>query len=187
MDINLLMVILVVVALLLVAIALVVQRWQRSRALRERFGPEYDQMLSQTGDRRQAESELEARQKRVAGFNLRPLSAADSQRFSNAWQAVQTRFVDEPRQAVVDADQLVLEAMQARGYPMGDFEQRAADLSVEHAATLAHYRAARGIAEANAAGRAGTEALRQGMVHYRALFDDLLGGLAESDRKELSR
>jgi hypothetical protein len=187
MDSTTLIVILAVIALLVIGAAAVAMQRSRSEALRRKFGPEYEQAVAATGDRRQAESELAARQKRVAALNIRPLAADETERYARAWQAAQTRFVDEPNQAIVDADRLVTEVMQARGYPVGDFEQRAADLSVEHANVLTHYRAAREIAQANATGQANTELLRQGILHYRALFADLLAAQREPERKELTK
>ena len=167
-------VILVLLALVLVAGGLVIYMKQRSRKLRERFGPEYDRTLQEIGDKQHAEEELVARQKRVEAFNIRPLSTEERNHFASAWQTVQARFVDEPPAAVQDADRLVEELMETRGYPMGDFEQRAADISVDHAAVVTNYRAARDIAEENHNGKTDTEKLRQAMVHYRALFEDLL-------------
>jgi len=142
--------------------------------LRKRFGPEYDRVISERGDARQAESELAARQKRVDTFDIRPLEAAERDHFIDAWRATQARFVDAPAEAINDADRLVSEVMQARGYPVGDFDQRAADVSVDHPIVVENYRAARAIAVANQRGDASTEDLRQAIVHYRALFEDLL-------------
>jgi hypothetical protein len=181
------LVILLILAVVLVVIgaAFLLQR-NRSEDLRRKFGPEYDQAVSQAGDRRKAESELASREKRVAAFNIRSLAPDERDRYATQWRAAQTRFVDEPRQAIVEADRLVMAVMEARGYPMGDFEQRAADLSVGHANVVTNYRAARQIARENEAGQASTEMLRQGMIHYRALFDDLLEvpPKAESRRAE---
>jgi hypothetical protein len=150
------------------------RRQHRSAALREHFGPEYERALEQHGDRTRAEKDLALRQRRVEKLHIQLLSPERCERFGAAWANVQQRFVDDPSGAVVDADRLVKEVMSARGYPMGDFEQRVADLSVEHANVVHHYRQARSIALANANGQAGTEELRQAMVHYRALFNDLL-------------
>jgi hypothetical protein len=176
--------------LLLVAALLVVKRAadsrRRSQALRERFGPEYERLVQNAGDRRRAEAELEARQQRVAALPLRALSAAEQEQLRNHWRAAQAQFVDAPAQAIAAAGRLVTEGMQARGYPVGEFEQRLADLSVDHAATLTHYRAARRIATASEAGQASTEDLRQAMVHYHALFEELLAA-PEPERKELVR
>lgn len=162
---------------ILLAIGIIVARMRaqkRSAALRDRFGPEYDRALEQHGDRARAERELIARKRRLAEIEIHPLSHGQREKFAARWAEVQQRFVDDPSDAVVTADRLVKEVMQARGYPMGDFEQRVADLSVEHANVVDHYRAARALAAANAQGQAGTEELRQAMVHYRSLFQDLL-------------
>jgi len=115
------------------------------------------------------------RQTRVERLHIRPLSPEDTERFAQAWRDVQARFVDDPRGAIVDADRLVAEVMRARGYPVGDFEQRVADISVDHPNVVMNYRAARDIVQDHGRGRASTEDLRQAMVHFRALFADLLG------------
>jgi hypothetical protein len=162
---------------LALVVALVVWRKrsaQRSLLLREHFGPEYDRVLAQHKNRARAEKELSLRHKRVEKLNIQQLSAEQCARFGSAWSELQQRFVDDPSAAVSEADRLVKEVMSARGYPMSDFEQRVADLSVEHASVLNHYRSARAIAETSARGEASTEDLRQAMVHYRALFTDLL-------------
>jgi hypothetical protein len=163
-----------------VVIVLAVTMWfahrrnqRRSAALREHFAGEYEREVAQHG-RARAERALEQRQKRYEKLDIRLLSTGEQERFAAAWSEVQQRFVDDPAGAVYDADALVKQVMSARGYPMGNFEQRAADLSVEHANVIHHYRAARTIAQNSAAGQAGTEDLRQGLVHYRALFSDLL-------------
>ena len=148
---------------------------QRRERLRGRFGPEYDRTLDRTaGDRRAAESELAEREKRREQLEIRPLSPAARDRYSGSWREVQALFVDEPRTAVRDADQLVISVMRERGYPMDDFEQRAADVSVDHPDVVENYRAAHRISEASERGDATTEDLRQAMRHYRALFEDLL-------------
>ena len=118
-----------------------------------------------------AEAELAAREERVQQLHIRPLELAERERFTSAWQGVQARFVDEPREAVSQADELIAEVMAARGYPMGDFEQRAADISVDHPSVVEHYRAAHAVATRR---DAGTEDLRQAMVHYRTLFEDMI-------------
>jgi hypothetical protein len=150
--------------------------WQRRRSavLQQRFGPEYQHAVSQFGDERKAEAELSAREKRVRKLDIRSLTPAEQARFSEAWKRAQARFVDEPSQAAADADVLVKELMQTRGYPMGDFEQRAADISVDHPNVVSNYRVAREIALRNNAGKATTEDIRQAMVHYRSLFEELL-------------
>ena len=164
----------VIVAFAIAIIAARRSKEQRSAALRENFGPEYERALHEHGNRALAEKDLLARQKRLDELNIRLLSAEQCARFGSAWADVQQRFVDDPQGAVAEADILVKDVMKTRGYPMGDFEQRVADLSVEHANVVQHYRAARTIAHDSANGQAGTEELRQAMVHYRALFQDLL-------------
>jgi hypothetical protein len=164
--------ILLVVALGALVMIIVGQR--RTRALNEQFGPEYQRTLSSTHDRGKAEAELQKRAERVDQLKIRPLAADDRRRFEESWQADQARFVDDPRGAVKEADQLVADLMQVRGYPVGDFEQRAADVSVDHPNVVQEYRTAHDIADREAKGQANTEDLRSAMVHYRALFNDLL-------------
>jgi hypothetical protein len=153
---------------------LIVQR-QRSLRLKQRFGPEYDLTVSEFGSRTKAEAELTTREKRVARLNLVSLSPADAVRFTQAWSALQGRFIDNPKGVVAEADHLVRELMAKRGYPMGDFELRAADISVDHPGVVATYRAAQAIAIRDERGEADTEELRKAVVHYRTLFDELLG------------
>ena len=150
--------------------------WRRneSQGLVDRFGPEYSRAVDELGSRPKAEAELRARQKRVAKLDIVALSPAEAERFTREWLAIQGRFVDNPNGVLKDADRLVRELMQKRGYPMGDFERRAADISVDHPNVVEHYRAAQAITTLERAGDADTEALRKAVVHYRALFDDLL-------------
>jgi hypothetical protein len=176
-------IILAVVVVLVVGAGAWAMMQRRSQELRERFGPEYDRVLSERGDARQAESELAARQKRVDKLEIHPIEPEQREHFIEAWRSTQARFVDAPPQAIKDADRLVSEVMQARGYPVGDFEQRAADVSVDHPIVVENYRAARAIALANERGQASTEDLRQAIVHYRALFEDLL----ETREREVAR
>jgi len=147
---------------------------QRTARLRRQFGPEYTRVVQEVGDIRRAESTLTARAKRVERLHIKPLTPGDRRRFGDMWRNVQTRFVDDPQGAVTDADRLVGETMHARGYPLGDFDQRADDISVDHPSVVMNYRAAREIAQRHSRGEANTEDLRQAMVHYRALFMDLL-------------
>src|SRR6185503_18971498 len=164
----------VVVALLVVgAIAWMMMTKRRTHALRDRFGPEYDRALNERG-RRDAEKELDRRARRVEQLPIRPLPAGERDRYADLWRHEQARFVDDPRGAVHEADRLVEEVMRRRGYPIGDFEQRAADISVDHPVVVENYRAAHDIATRLERGHAGTEDLRQAMVHYRTLFEDLL-------------
>lgn len=168
------LVVVVLAVIAAAAIAFVTSRKRRSMKLRERFGPEYDRVLRQEGDARKAEGVLEFREKRREKFKIRPLSAADKSSFVLRWNEVQARFVDDPRGAVTVADALVTEVMQARRYPIGEFEQRAADISVDHPIVVENYRAGHDIAVRHSAGQASTEDLRQAMVHYRVLFQELL-------------
>jgi hypothetical protein len=168
-------IVLLVVAVVIVgAVAWYLGQRRRSQRLQERFGPEYERTVESTGKRSDAEAELEARQERVEALDIRPLSPEDRDRFRERWRVVQATFVDDPASAVADADKLIGEVMRARGYPVGDFEQRAADVSVDHPHVVDHYRTAHQIALRQRTGEADTEQLRQAMVHYRALFADLL-------------
>ena len=164
----------VLVALAVVVIAFVLAQKRRSDELHSKFGPEYERLARIHGDTRRAESELGDRIDRVKHLHIKPLDEEHRHRFADAWRADQARFVDDPNSAVVEADRLVTDLMQFRGYPVGDFEQRAADISVDHPQVVANHRAAHEIALRNERGEADTEALRTAMVHYRALFEDLL-------------
>ncbi|MEH0821359.1 MULTISPECIES: hypothetical protein [Micromonospora] len=167
-------VIVIVVAVIaaLVAVAVVASR---RRALRERFGPEYDRAVAEQDSRSAAERELRERERRHAELELTPLSPESRARYAAAWEELQVRFVDSPAETVGEADELVSRLIAERGYPTGDFSDQIAHLSVEHARTLTHYRDAHEIRQRNERGEAGTEDLRQALVHYRALFADLLG------------
>ena len=165
--------IVVIIALAIIVAVLVMQR-RRSDKLQERFGSEYRQTVAETGSRREAESELRSREKRRADLEIRALEPEARRRYADRWSDVQAGFVDDPAAAVGAADRLVLEVLRERGYPMDDFDQRAADISVDHPEVVSNYRAGHEISERNDAGSAGTEDLRQAMVHYRALFVELL-------------
>ena len=149
-------------------------RRRRSAALREHFGPEYDRAIEQYGDQARAERELAARRRRMQKLHIRLLSPQESERFGASWSEVQKQFVDDPSGAVAQADDLVKQVMNTRGYPTENFEQCVADLSVEHSNVVHHYRAARKIVRANSDSQAQTEDLRQALVLYRALFTELL-------------
>jgi len=164
----------VVIALIALAAWLFAKKRKQSERLQQRFGPEYGRAVGELGGREKAESELKAREKRVEHLTITPLAPAEGARFRQAWDALQARFVDNPKGVVIQADQLVRELMLKRGYPMGDFERRAADISVDHAAVVEHYRAAQAIAARDERGEADTEELRQAVVHYRVLFDEML-------------
>jgi hypothetical protein len=159
----------------LVVVGLLVARQQRSRQLKQGFGPEYDRVVEERGDQRSGERELLERRQRHEQFEIRPLEPAIRQDYLQRWEATQRHFVDEPGGAVDEADVLVQQVMHDRGYPVeSDFEQRAADISVEHPVVVDNYRAAHAISTRARSGQASTEQLRQSMVHFRALFDDLL-------------
>jgi hypothetical protein len=147
---------------------------QRRARLRSQFGPEYERAVRDVGTPRQAEAMLEERAKRVSSYHVRDLKAEERGRFSEAWRRVQAKFVDDPAAAVTEADLLVTDVMTTRGYPMSDFDRRAEDLTVDHANVVHHYRQAREIAGRHSRREASTEDLRQALVHYRALFADLL-------------
>jgi hypothetical protein len=164
----------VIVVVALIGIAMLWMRKRRSEGLKSRFGAEYETLAQRTGDESKAEALLAAREKRVAGFHFTPLTTDQRNRFVTSWREVQAQFVDDPAGAVTRADDLLGDVMKARGYPVADFAQRAADLSVDHAEVVQHYRTAHDIAVRQERGEAGTEDLRQAMIHYRALFDDLV-------------
>jgi hypothetical protein len=151
-----------------------VTRFQRSRRLRERFGPEYERLVNEAGDKQKAESELEARLAHVEALNIRPLTAEEVNRFSLEWQTTQAEFVDEPLDSVRKADRLIREVMKARGYPVEDFEQRAADISVDYPDLVTDYRGLHMIATKEVDDEVSTEEMRQAMVHGRALFEQLV-------------
>ena len=180
---------LVIIVLVTVAAAVGIflyLRRRRSELLRKDFGPEYNRILDQLGDQRKAEAELAARKERVHKLEIRGLTADERSQFADSWRRTQSLFVDEPSRAVGDADGLVKELMQARGYPVGDFEQRAADVSVDHPRVVTNYRAAHDIAARNKSGKATTEDLRQAMVHYRSLFEELLETAQPTTAKEVA-
>ena len=149
------------------------QRTQ-TRRLEQRFGPEYGRALAALGSRKEAEAELKAREQRVGQLSIVPLTPADAARYGQAWKVLQGNFVDNPKGVVAQADQLVREVLLKRGYPMGDFERRAADISVDHPSVVSNYRAAQAIAARDQRGEADTEELRKAVVLLRALFDELL-------------
>lgn len=166
-------VVILIVAVIVIA-AVLISRKRNSQRLKEHFGPEYDRAIRERGNPKLAEAELADRERRVNKLSIHPLSAGAREKYAEEWAAVQRRFVDEPAAAVNDADNLVNRVMSSRGYPMGDFEQRAADISVSHPQVVQNYRAARDIVVRHGRGQSSTEDLRRAMVHYRALFDELL-------------
>ncbi len=175
MDPTVLIIIAAIVVILLAIGAFIFLRRRRTSGLRARFGPEYDRTLEKSGDRRLAEANLQAREKRVERFQIRPLAPGDRARFVESWRRVQSRFVDDPKGAITEADQLLGDVMSMRGYPVTDFEQRAADISVDHPVVVENYRAGHDIAMRHSKGQASTEDLRQAIIHYRTLFEELVG------------
>jgi hypothetical protein len=173
MDVIVWVLIIAAVVILIMVAALLAARRRRER-LQERFGPEYDRQVEVSGDRRAAESELAAREKRRSKLEIRPLDRQARDRYVASWRGVQAKFVDSPESAVGEADRLVADVMRERGYPVEDFEQREADISVDHPRVASEYRAAHGISLAQRQGQASTEDLRQALVHYRSLFQELL-------------
>jgi hypothetical protein len=173
---NTTMLVLVAVIFLVIGgvLAMAFTRFQRTRRLRDRFGPEYERAIKEAGDRRLAESELEARVDHVKKLDIRPLSPQETDRFTNEWKATQAEFVDEPHSAIQKADHLIREVMKERGYPVEDFEQRAADISVDYPDLVSDYRGLHLIAIKDEDDEVGTEEMRQAMVHGRALFEDLV-------------
>jgi hypothetical protein len=175
MDIWVWIVIGVVVAVVVLLLLSSASRARRRRGLQRDFGPEYDHTLEEADSRRRAEAELRDRVKRHDEFELRPLDRDERNRYLRDWEGVQARFVDEPAGAIREADELIQQVMRDRGYPVDDFEQRTADLSVEHADVVENYRSAHAISGRSATGEATTEELRRAVVQYRVLFEDLVG------------
>lgn len=171
---TLAIVLIAVVIILAAAVAWLLMTQQRSKHLRTRFGPEYQRTVSEVGDRRKAERDLERREKHVERLNIRPLPPDSRDRFVEAWREDQARFVDDPKGAVLEADRLVTDVMTERGYPVADFDQRVDDISVDHPHLVQNYRTAREIVLRHKTGQASTEDLRKALVCYRALFDELL-------------
>jgi FtsZ-interacting cell division protein ZipA len=164
----------VIVVIVVLGVVFSALRTRRSRSLQDQFGREYDRTVDKAGGRREAERELAERQKRHDELELKPLSQDARDSYLQQWQVTQGRFVDDPTGAVSEADDLVQKVMRDRGYPVDDFEQRAADISVEHPELVEKYRTANGIARASERGEASTEDLRHSVRHYRALFVELL-------------
>jgi hypothetical protein len=175
-----------VIVLGLVAVALVIgllARDRRHKELKQRFGPEYDRAVAEIGTRSAAEKQLDARAKRVEKLHIHPLPPGERERFQELWRTAQSHFVDSPRTAVAEADELVAQVMRARGYPVGDFEQRAADVSVDHPVVVENYRRAHAIAVGAQNGTATTDDMREAIVSYRALFAELLEAPATPERE----
>jgi hypothetical protein len=168
------------------ALGVVFTRRQRTKRLKDRFGPEYDHALKETGDKGKVEDELEARVDHVKSLDIKQLSREQRERFIAEWRSTQAEFVDQPMDAIRDANQLVKDVMRAKGYPVDDFEQRVADISVDYPDLVTNYRGMRDIVNKSEHEEVDTEELRQAMVHCRALFEELLGADVNEDltRKE---
>jgi hypothetical protein len=177
-----------VVILVIAGLAWLYVRRRRSTTadLRQKFGPEYDRAVREHGSERKAEAKLEDREKRVEKLNLRDLDPIEHERFSKRWESVQSRFVDSPKGAVAEADDLLSSLMKTRGYPVSDFDQRAADISVDHPRVVENYRSAHWIALRVGENEATTEELRTAMIHYRSLFEELVQLPASVERKEVA-
>ena len=176
MEINNTTLILVAVIFLVIGglLAVIVTRFQQTKRLKDRFGPEYDRMVNEVGDKRQVENELQARLAHVEQLNIRSLTAEEVNRFALEWQSTQTEFVDEPQASLQKADRLIREVMKVKGYPVEDFEQRAADISVDYPDLVTDYRGLHMIAVKEDDDQVSTEEMRQAMVHGRALFENLV-------------
>ena len=186
-TVTIIIIVIVVLVLAGAAAAAVYQRQKRSTALKEKFGPEYNRTVEEHEDRRRAEKELQEREKRRAGLEIRPLSASSAAGYRAEWDDVQRRFVDDPADAVERSDRLVVRMMRERGYPVDDFDQRAADISVDHPDVAQHYREAHSVAVAQSRGTVDTEELRQAVTSYRQLVEALLRDSASDDAGEPRR
>jgi len=175
LDNNTLIAIAAVAVVVIAVIAALAWSSYQTKRLKSRFGPEYDAVLRRTGSKAKAEKELRQRERRVEKFQIVPLSATDVAKFSNAWSRLQGSFVDDPKGVLIEADKLVRDLLNKRGYPVADFDLRAADISVDHPIVVDNYRAAQRIVSLDQRGEASTEDLRKAVVHFRALFDELLG------------
>ncbi len=186
MDTRLIFTLIAVVAVVVLLVAVFYARRRRSIQLRERFGPEYERIVRESGSTGSAEKELEKRVKRVERLRLQPLSQSARRSYMERWMDIQRRFVDDPKGAVFAADELIAEVMNAEGYPVADFEQRAADISVEHPLLVSNYRVAHDITVRERGGAASTEELRKAIVHYRFLFEQLIESESESEGREVA-
>ncbi|MET0701391.1 MAG: hypothetical protein ABWY93_17175 [Mycobacterium sp.] len=176
----------VVVAVVVMGAAAAASSRKKTHRLKERFGPEYDRTVSEAGEQKAAERELAARERKRNKLDIRPLTPETLARYTKRWQRVQTAFVDDPSSALGDADRLVTEVMHERGYPVDDFDQQAADISVDHPTIVENYRAAHDIHLSQQNGDVGTEVQRQAFVHYRALFEKLLETQKDTTSQEAS-
>ena len=180
--------IIIIVVLILVILGLIMgpifSRRQRSKRYQNKFGPDYDHTVKAMGNEKKAQTEMDERQKHVDTLIIRPLSLSERERYLAEWKAVQAKFIDQPGQATVEADHLIIEVMQLRNYPVSDFEQRAADISINYPELVSNYRLARAIAIKNEQHKADTEELRQALVYYRSLLDELLNAETVNPEKK---
>ena len=184
MDPKLIPLAVVVILLIIVGVALYMRKRKRTTAeLRDRFGTEYDRAVQQHGSERKAEAKLTDRAARIEMLRIRELDPVERERYVSQWQAVQSRFVDYPKGTVTEADELVCSLMKARGYPVTDFDQRAADISVDHPRVVENYRSAHDIALRVGSGSVTTEDLRTAMINYRSLFDELVQVQIPGDKR----
>jgi hypothetical protein len=174
MDTKYIIAIVLILVVLGVILAAIFARRQRSKRYSAKFGPDYNHTVKTMGNEKKAQTEMDERQKHIDSLNIRPLSDSERERYLADWTKIQAKFVDQPGQATVEADHLIMEVMKVRAYPVSDFEQRAADISVNYPALVSNYRAAREIAIKNEQHQAGTEELRKAFIYYRSLFDELL-------------
>ena len=174
----------VVIAAVVIVAAAAASSRRKTQQLKQRFGPEYDRTVSETGEQKAAEKELAARERKHNKLDIRPLTPEAFAAYTRRWQTVQTAFVDDPSSALGDADRLVTEVMHERGYPVDDFDQQAADISVDHPTVVENYRAAHGIHLSQQKADVGTEVQRQAFVHYRALFEKLLETTKDTTRSQ---
>ena len=186
MDKTTLIIIAAVIIVLAIAGFVLMQR-RRTEHLQSRFGAEYDRAVNQVGDKRKAEAELEKREERVEKLSIRPLEPAQRERFTVDWQSVQAEFVDSPENSIRDADILLQDVMEAKGYPIKNFDQVAADISVDHPTVVQHFRTAHDIAQRHSRGEGNTEDLRNAMINYRALFDELVNDKRAEPRDTTDR
>jgi hypothetical protein len=187
MDPKLIALAAVVVVIIAVVVLLYVRKRRSTTAdLRKKFGPEYDRAVRVHGAGRKAEAKLEDREKRVEKLDIRDLDPIERERFLKQWESVQSRFVDSPKGAVAEGDDLVTSLMKVRGYPVSDFDQRAADISVDHPRVVENYRSAHEVALRVGKNEATTEDLRTAMIHYRSLFEELVQVPAIVERKEVA-
>jgi len=188
MDPKLIVIVAAVVILIIAVFALLYMRKRRSTTadLRQKFGPEYERAVKEHGSKRKAEAKLADREKRIEKLTIRDLDPMECERFSKQWASVQSRFVDSPKGAVAEADDLVSSLMRTRGYPVSDFDQRAADISVDHPRVVENYRSAHAIALRVGKDAATTEDLRTAMIHYRSLFEELVQAATIVERKQVA-